>query len=68
VTTIRILPDGGTVLRWAVIFLVIAIVAGVLGFARTHDRSGGIAKLPSYLFLILSLITLISGLLERNRV
>jgi uncharacterized membrane protein YtjA (UPF0391 family) len=55
-------------LRWAVIFLVIAIVAGILGFAGLMVAAAGIAKLLFYLFLILFLITLISGLVNRNKV
>jgi uncharacterized membrane protein YtjA (UPF0391 family) len=54
-------------LRWAVIFLVIAIVTGILGFAGLMIAAAGIAKLLFYLFLILFLITLISGLLNRNK-
>jgi uncharacterized membrane protein YtjA (UPF0391 family) len=61
-------PDGGTMLRWAVIFLVIAIVAGILGFAGLMIAAAGIAKMLFYLFLILFLITLISGLVNRNKV
>lgn len=55
-------------LRWAVIFLLIAIVAGILGFAGLMLAAAGIAKLLFYLFLILFLITLIAGLMTRNRV
>ena len=55
-------------LRWAVIFLIIAIVAGNLGFAGLMVAAAGIAKLLFYLFLILFLITLIAGLVNRNRV
>ena len=55
-------------LRWAVIFLIIAIVAGVFGFAGLMLAAAGIAKLLFYLFLILFLITLIAGLMTRNRV
>jgi uncharacterized membrane protein YtjA (UPF0391 family) len=49
-------------------FLVIAIVAGILGFAGLMVAAAGIAKLLFYLFLILFLITLISGLVNRNKV
>ncbi len=55
-------------LRWAVIFLVIAIVAGILGFAGLMVAAAGIAKLLFYPFLILFLITLVSGLVNRNKV
>jgi len=54
-------------LRWAVIFLVIAIVAGILGFAGLMVAAAGIAKLLFYLFLILFLITFLSGLVNRNK-
>ena len=43
-------------LRWAVIFLVVAIVAGILGFAGLMVAAAGIAKLLFYLFLILFLL------------
>ena len=52
-------------LRWAVIFLVVAIVAGILGFAGIMVAAAGIAKLRFYLFLILFLITLISSLVNK---
>ena len=53
-------------LRWAVIFLVIAIVAGILGFAGLMVAAAGIAKLLFYLFLILFLVTLMGHLLRRS--
>jgi uncharacterized membrane protein YtjA (UPF0391 family) len=55
-------------LRWAVAFLVIAIIAGILGFAGLMVAAAGIAKLLLYVFLILFLITLITGLVNGNRV
>jgi uncharacterized membrane protein YtjA (UPF0391 family) len=47
---------------------VITIVAGILGFAGLMIAAAGIAKMLFYLFLILFLITLISGLVYRNKV
>ena len=52
-------------LRWALIFLVIAIVAGVLGFAGIMVAAAGIAKLLFYLFVVLFVISLAVGLLTR---
>jgi uncharacterized membrane protein YtjA (UPF0391 family) len=52
-------------LRWAVIFLVVAIVAGVFGFAGIMVAAAGIAKILFYLFLILFAISLIGGLVRR---
>jgi uncharacterized membrane protein YtjA (UPF0391 family) len=52
-------------LRWALIFLVIAILAGVLGFAGIMVTAAGIAKLLFYLFVVLFVISLAVGLLTR---
>jgi uncharacterized membrane protein YtjA (UPF0391 family) len=52
-------------LRWAVIFLVVAIVAGILGFAGIMVAAAGIAKILFYLFLILFAVSLIGGLVRR---
>jgi uncharacterized membrane protein YtjA (UPF0391 family) len=52
-------------LRWAVIFLVIAIIAGVFGFAGIMVAAAGIAKILFYLFLILFAVSLISGLVRK---
>jgi len=52
-------------LRWALIFLVVAIVAGILGFAGLMVAAAGIAKTLFYLFLILFLVSLIGGLVRR---
>lgn len=52
-------------LRWALIFLVVAILAGVLGFAGIMVAAAGIAKLLFYLFLVLFAISLVVGLRTR---
>jgi uncharacterized membrane protein YtjA (UPF0391 family) len=52
-------------LRWALIFLVVALLAGVLGFAGIMVSAAGIAKLLFYLFVALFVISLVSGLLTR---
>ena len=55
-------------LRWSAIFLVIGIVAAVFGFGGIALAAAGIAKILFFVFLILFLITLISGLSSRRRV
>ena len=50
-------------LRWAVIFLVIALVAGLFGFTGISAASAGIAKILFGIFLIGFLILLVAGLL-----
>ena len=52
-------------LRWALIFLMVAILAGVLGFAGIMVVAAGIAKLLFYLFLVLFAISLVVGLRTR---
>jgi uncharacterized membrane protein YtjA (UPF0391 family) len=52
-------------LRWALIFLVVAVLAGVLGFAGIMVAAAGIAKLMFYLFLAMFAISLVVGLLTR---
>lgn len=43
-------------LKWAFIFLIISLVAGLLGFTGIASASAGIAKFLFGLFLILCLI------------
>jgi uncharacterized membrane protein YtjA (UPF0391 family) len=53
-------------LRWALLFFAVAIVAGIFGFAGIMVAAAGIAKLLFYLFLVLFLISLIGGLVSRT--
>jgi uncharacterized membrane protein YtjA (UPF0391 family) len=46
-------------LNWAVIFLVIALVAAVLGFTTLAGAAIGIAKIFFYVFAVLFLISLV---------
>ena len=48
-------------LRWALIFLVIALIAGVLGFTDVYAAAAGIAKVLFTIFLILFIVMLILG-------
>ncbi len=49
-------------LSWAVFFLVIALIAAVLGFGGIAGTAVGIAKLLFFVFLIIFVISLIMGL------
>jgi len=46
-------------LYYALVFLVIAIVAGLLGFGAIAFAAAGIAKILFFLFLILFLVSFI---------
>ena len=48
-------------LGWAVVFLIIALVAAVFGFGGIAVVSAGIAKLLFFIFLVLFIISLIFG-------
>jgi uncharacterized membrane protein YtjA (UPF0391 family) len=54
-------------LRWAVIFLIIALIAGVLGFTDVEFVSAGIAKALFAIFLIGFLLLIVFGLLVGRR-
>ena len=49
-------------LYWAVVFLVVALVAGVLGFGGIAAASVGIAKVLFFVFVILFIISLVMGM------
>ena len=50
-----------TMLRIAIIFLVIALIAAVLGFGGIAGASAGIAKILALIFVVLFLISLLVG-------
>jgi uncharacterized membrane protein YtjA (UPF0391 family) len=52
-------------LRWALVFLVVAIVAGIFGFAGVMVAAAGIAKLLFYVFLVLFVVSLAMSVINR---
>ena len=50
-------------LRWAIGFLVLALVAALFGFGGLAATSAGIAQTLFYLFLLVFLVTLVLGLI-----
>jgi uncharacterized membrane protein YtjA (UPF0391 family) len=54
-------------LYWAFVFLVIALVAALLGFGAIASASVGIAQILFILFLILFVVALVAGLGRRRR-
>ena len=55
-------------LRWAVIFLVIALVAAVFGFGCIAVAAAGVAKFLFFLFLVMCLIFFIIGISAARRI
>jgi uncharacterized membrane protein YtjA (UPF0391 family) len=50
-------------LRWALFFFVISIVAGLFGFTGISVAAGGIAKILFYIFIALFVIFLVVALM-----
>lgn len=46
-------------LSWALIFLLIALIAGLLGFGEIATAFAGIAKVLFFVFLVIFLATLV---------
>jgi uncharacterized membrane protein YtjA (UPF0391 family) len=58
----RLVTSGeNLMLYYAVVFFVIALIAGVLGFGGIAGAAAGIAKILFFVFLILFVVSLIMG-------
>jgi len=55
-------------LRWAVIFFIVAMVAAAFGFGGIASAAAGIAKILFFIFVALFLIALVGGLAAGRRV
>jgi uncharacterized membrane protein YtjA (UPF0391 family) len=54
-------------LRWAVVFLVLGLIAGVLGFTAIAGAAISIAKFLFFLFIAIFLVLLIMGFTAARR-
>ena len=54
-------------LRWALVFLVIGLIAGILGFTTLAGASIAIAKFLFFIFLAIFVVLLIMGLAAARR-
>jgi uncharacterized membrane protein YtjA (UPF0391 family) len=57
-----------SMLRWAVIFLVIGLIAGLLGFTGVAGASIAIAKTLFFIFMVIFLVLLLAGLTVARRI
>ncbi len=55
-------------LKWALIFAVIAVISGALGFTDMASGFAAIAKVIFFIFLVLFLIALIGGMVLAGKV
>jgi uncharacterized membrane protein YtjA (UPF0391 family) len=57
----------GNLLYWAVVFLVVAVIAAVLGFGGVAGTAMAGAQMLFWVAIVLFVISLIGGLLWRGR-
>jgi uncharacterized membrane protein YtjA (UPF0391 family) len=48
-------------LRWSLIFFIVAVIAGLLGFTEIAGASLAIAKILFFIFVVLFLVFLLLG-------
>ena len=53
-------------LYWALMFLVIALVAGIFGFGGIASTATGIAQILVVIALVLFVVSLLTGFVRRN--
>jgi len=53
-------------LHYAVVFLVIALVAAVFGFGGIVAGAVEIAKILFFVFVVMAVVTFITGLIRKN--
>ena len=56
----------GSLLHWAVIFLVVALVAGLLGFGGVAGTAMEGARLLFWVALVFLVVSLVFGLMRRG--
>jgi uncharacterized membrane protein YtjA (UPF0391 family) len=54
-------------LKWALIFFVVSIVAGLFGFTGIAVGAAEVSKILFFIFLVLFAIFLVAGLLAYNK-
>jgi uncharacterized membrane protein YtjA (UPF0391 family) len=65
----KVLKRGRVMLSWVVTFLIIALIAGVLGFGGVAGASIEIAKIIFFIAVVLFLVSAVVGLARgRSRV
>ena len=55
-----------SLLAWALIFLVVAIIAAAFGFGGIATASAGIAKVLFFIFLVIFIVLLVMNMMGRG--
>jgi uncharacterized membrane protein YtjA (UPF0391 family) len=54
-------------LYWAAVFFVIALIAALFGFTGIYSAAAGVAQVLFFIFLVLFVISLLTGVVRRPR-
>ncbi len=55
-------------LYWTLVFLVVAMVAALFGFTGIYVAAAGIAKILFFIFLVLFVVSLLAGGMNRRAI
>lgn len=55
-------------LGWALTFLVVALIAGVLGFTTIAGTAIGVAKILFFVFLVLFVVSLVMNMVRGRNI
>ena len=55
-------------LGWALTFLVVALIAGVLGFTTIAGTAIGVAKILFFIFLVLFVVSLVMNMMRGRKI
>ena len=56
-----------SLLKWALIMLVVSIIAAVFGFTDLSAASADVARILFYIFIVIFLVLLVAGLVIGRR-
>jgi uncharacterized membrane protein YtjA (UPF0391 family) len=57
-----------TLLKWALIFFIVSLVAALFGFTDIAAASADVARILFYIFLVIFIVLLVLGLVLSRRV
>jgi len=56
-----------SLLKWALLFFVISIIAALFGFGGIAEASADVARILFYVFVVIFLVLLVMGLMSARR-
>lgn len=57
-----------SILKWAAIFFVIALIAGAFGFSGIAEGAAGIAQILFYIFLAICIVMVLVGVFVAKKI